>query len=165
MKLNKELKRVFENLKIPEHNGYAFCLLWYYSNEVSGLKHFIIDQGIIDLENEEKYRIGLLKLNEDGNLELKYELFEKINNDSYKLFCTKLADTKVINSLGHLNNRQDYSVYSVSKSVEFVWQTLGELDINVAVATVVKYYETAKPAKKIENYLTTGFTTDYQMNF
>ncbi len=164
MKLNEDLKKVFKDLRIPEQSGYAFCLLYHFGTQISGLKTFIIDKDIISLENEEKYRIGLLKLDEDGNLVLKYELFEEEGNGTYKEFCRKLAETRVINSRGHLNNSQDYTVYSVSKDVEMIWQTLGDLDLDVAVKTVVNYYENTKPALKIENYLAKSFMTDYNLN-
>jgi hypothetical protein len=165
MLLNPKILEVIKANGLNERDSILFCTLWwfkkYYPNADSLLFQTLKDgKKVINLDNEEDYRINFLKL-EEGQLVLKYPLFVKEAGNNFDEFAKKLAATQVINSNGHINNRQDYQVYSLDKETREAFSKLPELDLDKVVKVVIKHYETTKPAKKLSKYLEGGLMADY----
>ena len=164
MVLNPQILKIIKENKLPETEVMFFCLTWWFKKVYPKAEDILFlnlgDKKIINLENEEIYRVNFLK-NENGELVLKYPLFIKEQVNSFDLFVKKIADTRLIRSTGHVNNPQDYPVYDVSKDTREVFNQLPELDLDKAVEVVIRYYETTKPAQKFSNYLSKGFIVDY----
>lgn len=165
MILNPKILQVIRENNLNEKEAVLFCNLWWFKKyypEAEQILFTTLGDGskVINLDNEEDYRINFLKL-EDGQLVCKYPLFIKEGINSFDTFVKKIADIRLINSKGHVNNPQDYPVYDVSKSTREAFNELPELDLDRAVEVVVRYYETTKPAQKFSNYLSKGFIVDY----
>lgn len=162
--LNPKIKEIIQQFNLDEKDSYFFCLMFwfkkYYPKADELLFTTLKEKTVINLDNEEDYRINFLKL-EDGQWTLKYPLFIKESENDFTLFTKKIADTRLINSKGHVNNPQDYPVYDVSKDTRIAFNLLPELDLDKAVEVVIRYYETTKPAQKFSNYLSKGFIVDY----
>lgn len=162
--VNPQILQLIKELKLPKQESQLFCLLWWAKKYMPGIEDCIFmtinDKKLIALENEEIYRINFLKL-EEGELVLKYPLFIKEQVNSFDTFVKKIADTRLLNSRGHVNNPQDYPVYDVSKDTREAFNQLPELDLDKACEVVIRYYETTKPAQKFSNYLGKGFIVDY----
>jgi hypothetical protein len=75
-----------------------------------------------------------------------------------------------MNSRGHRNNPQDYNVLSVTQkdidvfteAVKLIEQDGKSFDLEKAQEVITKYYQTARPALKLENYLAKTFVLDYE---
>lgn len=164
MQLNPQILKKIKEQGLPETEVMFFCLTWWFKKVYPKAEDILFlnlgDKKLINLENEEIYRINFLK-SEDGELVLKYPLFIKEQVNSFDTFVKKIAETRLINSRGHCNLPQDYPVYDVSKDTREAFNQLPELDLDKAVEVVIRYYETTKPAQKFSNYLSKGFIVDY----
>lgn len=164
MQINPEILRIIREYKLPEKECILFCWLFmlkkYYPKAEELIFINLSDGPVINLDNEEIYRTHFLKL-EEGELILKYPFLIKDKVNSFEDFVKKIADTRMINSRGSVNNQQDYPVYDVSKDTREAFNQLPELDLDKATEVVIKYYETTKPAQKFSNYLSKGFIVDY----
>lgn len=162
--LNPQIIKIIKDNGLPETEAIFFCLTWWFKKYYPKAEDLLFlnlgDKKVINLENEELYRVNFLKL-EEGELVLKYPLFIKEQVNSFDLFVKKIAETRLINSKGHVNCAQDYPVYDVSKDTREAFNQLPELDLDKAVEVVIRYYETTKPAQKFSNYLSKGFIVDY----
>ena len=168
MQINSQIIKIIKENNLNETESIFFCLAWNFKKyypKAEDILFITLGDGskLINLEQEENYRINFLKL-EDGELVLKYPLFVKDQVNSFDLFVKKIADTRLINSKGHVNNPQDYPVYDVSKETREAFNQLPELDLDKGVEVVIRYYETTKPAQKFSNYLSKGFIVDYKQS-
>lgn len=168
MQINSQIIKIIKENNLNETESMFFCLAWNFKKyypKAEDILFVTLGDGskLINLEQEENYRINFLKL-EDGELVLKYPLFVKEQVNSFDLFVKKIADTRLINSKGHVNLPQDYPVYDVSKETREAFNQLPELDLDKGVEVVIRYYETTKPAQKFSNYLSKGFIVDYQQS-
>jgi len=165
--LNPQILKIIKDNKLPETEAIFFCLTWWFKKFYPKAEDLLFlnlgDKKVINLENEELYRVNFLK-SEEGELVLKYPLFIKEQVNSFDSFVKKIAETRLINSKGHVNNPQDYPVYDVSKDTREAFNQLPELDLDKACEVVIRYYETTKPAQKFSNYLSKGFIIDYQQH-
>lgn len=166
MILNPKIKEIIKNNNLNELESMLFLNLWWFKKYYPKADQMLFitlasGQKIINLDNEENYRVNFLKL-EDGQLTLKYPLFVKDKSETFDLFVKKIAETRLINSKGHVNNPQDYPVYDISKDTRTAFEELPDLDFDKACEVVIRYYETTKPAQKFSNYLSKGFIVDYQ---
>lgn len=96
---------------------------------------------------------------------LKVNLFEEIvSTGSYKKLCALIRSENCMNNMGHLNNPQDYEVYSGSrdKLSETVFDSLNIEDLDKAKEVIIEYYSKAKPALKLVNFLNKGFLANYE---
>jgi len=177
--LNPKIKEIIQQFNLDEKDSYFFCLMFwfkkYYPKADELLFTTLKEKTVINLDNEEDYRINFLKL-EEGQWTLKYPLFikEKIEDGKYELFCKYIASTQLINGLGHVNKSQDYSVYSenkikvydVTREVRDIFNEINtsikDFDPIKAAQVVIKYYENTKPAVNIGRYLQESFTIDYK---
>lgn len=168
MTINPQIFSKIKELKLPEQDSIYFCLMWWFKSLYPKADQLLFTetgngQKVINLENEELYRTTFLRL-EEGELGLRYPLFTKEKSNSFEEFTKKIAQTRLINSLGHVNNPQDYAVYDISKESREVFDQLPQLDLDKACQVVIKYYESAKPAQKFSNYLSKGFIVDYNQH-
>lgn len=166
MQLNPQILKLIKDLKLTEQEVVYFCLIFWFKKHYSKAEELLFVETangnkVINLENEETYRINFLKL-EEGELVLKYPLFVKEKTGAFKEFTTRLAETKLLGSRGHVNNNQDYTVYSINKETEEAFDSLPPVNIDTAVQVVLNYYESSKPAQKLSNYLKGSFIVDYQ---
>lgn len=157
LNLNKNLEPLFEKIGVSNMQGYVFCLLFEHK-----LDDFFALYTQLDIGKFAR----LLEIDvEAGEYALKYPLYEEETSvkDSTKVdeFYLRLKD-HLFNSSGHPNNAQDYSVIDKTKeTVEVLDQILQTKDVESVVKVVVSYYAKTKPAKKLINYLQTGFHIDY----
>jgi hypothetical protein len=144
-----------------------------YGGSVDGLLHFADEMGMID----SRMIIALLD-HEGEEPTLRVPLYdeEKLSevaryNALFKtLVVERLIGDGLMNSRGHRNNPQDYNVLSVTQkdidvfteAVKLIEQDGKSFDLEKAQEVITKYYETAKPALKLENYLAKTFVLDYE---
>ena len=72
-----------------------------------------------------------------------------------------MKDSKIFDSKGHVNNPQDYEVIGFNKEVQDEFDSLKVNDVEKAFEVIKDYYKSTKPAKKLVNYLKSGFMLDY----
>ena len=151
MKL-RNLNEYFKGLGIPPQEGYAFSLLFEF-----GLQDYLIEKNLIDSEKA----MALLSMNLEGDYELIQSVIEKESNGLFLQLKLMMKDSKIFDSKGHVNNPQDYEVIGFNKEVQDEFDSLKVNDVEKAFEVIKDYYKSTKPAKKLVNYLKSGFMLDY----
>lgn len=178
MNINPQILKIIKDNRLPETEAMFFCLTWWFKKFYPKAEDILFlrlgDKKVINLENEELYRVNFLK-SEEGELVLKYPLFikEQVNDRKYEIFCKHISESRLLNNLGHVNRPQDYPVYSekkikvydVTREVRDIFNevasTIKDFDPIKAAEVVIKHYENTKPAANIGRYLQEGFSVDY----
>ncbi len=150
---NPDLLTHIKRMGLSEQEGLAFCILFE-----NGLEDFLRVRGLLDVEKCE----GLIRLNDDGDYVLRFPLYavRKEMRTKFRELLDLIQKDYNLDSKGHLNNPQDYSVIN-DEIVEGVEDKLEHLDIEKVHNVVVEYYRTTKPAKKLTNYILTALSLDY----
>jgi hypothetical protein len=155
MTLNSKLKDYFKEIGLSEDEGFAFCILFHYR-----LSDYLINTGLADAEK----CMLLLNVTENG-YELKHALFEKKEYKNFTKFIGLLSANAQIDSMGHVNNPQEYSVINSGEETALEFEKASELipdfDIEKAVNVVINYYKGVKKGFKLSNYLKNNFVLDY----
>lgn len=168
MTINPKIFKIINDLGLDERESILFCTFWwlksFYPQAEECLLIPLMDGSrLINLDREEDYRINFLQHDEDsGKLELRYPLFIEDKNSTFQQFIERVAETRMINSLGHVNNPQDYSVFSVNKEAREAFSLLPDFNLEKGVKVLINHYLTTKPAKALPKYLRDNFMVDYK---
>ena len=103
MIINPKILQLINQHNLDEDEAMLFCNLWWFRKYYTKAENLLFItlkdvSKVINLDNEEKYRVIFLKL-EDGELVLKYPFFVKEQSNSFDLFVKKIADTRLTNLL------------------------------------------------------------------
>lgn len=152
MKL-RNLDTHFRNLGLDLKEAYAFSILFEF-----GQQDFLIEKNLIDSEKA----MTLITMNLDGDYELIQSVIEKESNGLFFELKTRMKESRIFDSKGHVNNPQDYEVISFTKEVQDEFDSLKVQDVDKCFEVIRDYYKSTKPAKKLVNYLKSGFMLDYE---
>jgi hypothetical protein len=174
MTINPRFYELVSQYGMDQEQAELFCLLWWGKRYFPGVEDKLFSnladgRSLLNFEDEEPLRINLLELNpETGDYDLKFNLFvedaEASRIDRFEEFCKLLAETREMNSMGHVNNPQSRAVYSVNKATrEAFYEIEGKVeDLSRLVTVVLSYYRSVGEfVKNLPNYLRDHALLDY----
>lgn len=169
LNINPDLLKYGMSKGLNEREIVLFSMLFMmdeqYGGEIKGLIDWADDIGVINSK-----MCQVLIDYDSGNEEicLKHPLFVNAVSSSmsrFKVFLNELLEDGELNSRGHVNNPQDYTVINGSKLEEEAFNDIiasdPNIEFDIAKRVIVEYYEKVKPAKKLSNYILGGFNVDY----
>lgn len=155
MKVNQKLIEEIEQSGLPIEEALLFCAA-VEMQRYGTLDWLVATSGIINTENEHKYRINLCNHDpETDSIKLRYPLFVTEQPDvNFKQFTEQLF-ARGVKYNGHVNTPLKYSILSATDEgafLEFAGK-IGVLDLNKLVAVTVNYYANTEYAKKLTDFL------------
>jgi hypothetical protein len=169
MVINPKVLAIIEENKLNHAEVYLFFMIFSfvkYDERILEILSTPLKDGryVLNLDNEEKYRILFMKGTGDS-LEFKYPLLidPKQVYNSYEEFCKKLDATKSFGTNGHLNNMVPYRVYSKNAELKESVEKLQKVDLDKAVEVILNYYLRTPQPPGLAKFLRENFMTEYEL--
>lgn len=169
MIINPEVQRLITEHNLNPQEVYLFFLIYSFVKYDPRIVNVIttpLKDGkyVLNLDNEEKYRVLFLKASDTNGLSFKHPLLiEEGESASYKQFCQKLDATKVFGTNGHLNNQVPYRVYAKNAELKSAVEKLPAIDIDKAITVVINYYLRTPQPPGLVRFLNESFMIEYEL--
>lgn len=161
--INKKLIDYFEDVDLNVGEALLFCFAVEYQQYE--LLNLLIEKELITLENEMFFRINLTTMDENGNIILKYSLFNFDTDEQFQTYIDELKRTGLmINGMSY--NQQEYAILTTDEETQkqFSKFVLSHPDFSLEklVKITENYYSQVTKAKKLVNFLATDAITMYK---
>lgn len=154
LKINHKLQEVISKAGLNQESAEHVCFAIFSRGE-DGL-NWCHEQGLINQENEHKYRIALTEVDGEGNIRLRYPLviMETYSDfiDYYIQIGKQLPSTK-----GKLDNTKESRM-----AFESLVRQIENFDQNKLVEATVDYYKSEEFSKKLSNFLVENALLAYE---
>ena len=171
MKVYPKFKELTEKHDLNYNKALFFAITYEMLGE-HALSN-MLDSSVLSDEEIDKYRIlffdkdyetGKHKIKE-GLLNLEYTQVDESSINSLMVDLRHRLITKGFTSQGHPNNRNN-GIMQWGKETEdallLLSSSVGTIDLDILVAIIDKYYESAEMPQKLSNYLTRSAIMDYE---
>lgn len=157
--INQELINLIDDLDLDVDEAILFCLAVEYD-----LLSVLIEKELITEQNEHEFRINLTTMDDNGNIILKYSLFNFKESGQFAEYISKLKDAGLdIN--GFTFNMQDYSILTTDEETKKNFSTFvlkhPNFNLDKLVKITCEYYQKVSTAKALRKFLITDAETMY----
>ena len=154
LKINEKLREVIKKAGLNQESAEHVCFAIFSRGE-DGL-NWCHEQGLINSENEHKYRIALTEVDGEGNIRLRHQLVVKEIHSDFIEYYIQIGK-QLPNTKGKLDNTKESRM-----AFEALVRQIENFDQNRLIEATIDYYKSEEFSKKLSNFLTENALLAYE---